>query len=199
MTKETYLNQLRHKLKKLPEEEIEAAIEYYTEYFDEAGEENSQSVIDELGSPASVASKILADFAVKDLTNHPNSAKKGLSAVWLIVLAIFASPIAIPLLIGIFALVFGLIVTGAAFALSFFAFIFSLIVGGIASIIGGFAIITQHIPSALFFIGIGLTIGGIGLILFSPLLSIVKNASIALAKLLKKVFDKLTNKRKEKL
>jgi len=199
MTKETYLKQLRHKLIKLPKEEIEAAIDYYTEYFDEAGEENTQSVIDELGSPASVASKILADFAVKDLTNHPKSAKKGLSAAWLIVLAIFASPIAIPLLIAVFALVFSLIITGAAFAFSFFAFIFSLIIAGIVSIIGGFTVITQHIPSALFFIGIGLTIGGIGLILFSPLLSIVKNSSIALAKLLKKLFDKLTIKRKEEL
>ena len=190
---------LRHKLRKLPEEEIESAIDYFTEYFDEAGEENTQSVIEELGSPASVASKILADFAVKDLTNHPNSAKKGLSAVWLIVLAIFASPIAIPLLIAVGALTFGLIVTGAALAFSFFAFIFSLIIGGITSIIGGFTIITQHVPSALFFVGIGLTISGVGLLLFLPLLSTVKNASIALAKLLKKLFDKLTNKQKEEL
>ena len=149
--------------------------------------------------PASVASKILADFAVKDLTNHPNSAKKGLSAVWLIVLAIFASPIAIPLLIAVGALTFGLIVTGAALAFSFFVFIFSLIIGGITSIIGGFTIITQHVPSALFFVGIGLAISGVGLLLFLPLLSTVKNASIALAKLLKKLFDKLTNKQKEEL
>ena len=190
---------LRHKLRKLPEEEIESAIDYFTEYFDEAGEENTQSVIEELGSPASVASKILADFAVKDLTNHPNSAKKGLSAVWLIVLAIFASPIAIPLLIAVGALTFGLIVTGAALAFSFFVFIFSLIIGGITSIIGGFTIITQHVPSALFFVGIRLTISGVGLLLFLPLLSTVKNASIALAKLLKKLFDKLTNKQKEEL
>ena len=199
MTKETYLKQLRHKLRKLPEEEIESAIEYYTEYFDEAGEENTQSVINELGSPASVASKILADFAVKDLSNHPNSAKKSLSAVWLIVLAIFASPIAIPLLIGVCALIFGLFVTGAALIFSFFAFIFSLVIGGIISIIGGFAVITQDIPSAIFFIGIGLTIGGVGLLLFPPLLSIGKTASIALVKLLKKLFDKLTKKQKEEL
>src|SRR5690554_3126724 len=106
MSKDEYLKKLRLKIKKLPKQEIEEAINYYHEYFEEAGEENTASVIARLGSPSSVASQILADYAVKDLGTDHDSTKKSLSAIWFIILAILASPIALPLLavVIIFAL-----------------------------------------------------------------------------------------------
>ena len=42
MTRKEFIEKLRSEISKLPQEEIDAAIEYYEEYFDEAGKENEQ-------------------------------------------------------------------------------------------------------------------------------------------------------------
>lgn len=199
MNKETYLKQLESKLKRIPSYEVESAIEYYNEYFDEAGAENIQQVIKELGSPAQVASKILADYAIKDLDSHPGSAKKGLSAIWIIILAILATPIALPIMIAVVALIFAFILLCGSLAFAVIAILFSLILGGIGCLIGGVAVFIQHIPTALFFIGLGLTASGIGLLAFSPVIILIKNGSRAIARMLKRLFDRITKRGKEVL
>ncbi|MEH7521832.1 DUF1700 domain-containing protein [Bacillus sp. JJ1503] len=197
MNKEAYLRELQRKLRKLPHEEVNAALDYYSEYFDEAGEENTQNVIGKLGSPAQVASQILADYAVKGLDTESESAKKGFSAIWFIILAILASPIALPLLISVFALVFSAVIVCVAFIFTFFVTIAALTLSGIVSIVAGFSVIGQHWQTSLFFVGTGLIASGIGILLFSPLVSVTKSMSLALAKWLKRLFDKVTRRRKE--
>ena len=51
---------LRDKLILLSPEEREDAVQFYEEYFDEAGTENEQAVLAELGSPEALAEKILS-------------------------------------------------------------------------------------------------------------------------------------------
>lgn len=58
MNREEYLKRLSFLLKDLPEEEIEDAIAYYENYFEEAGEEKEEQVIKELGSPEKIARMI---------------------------------------------------------------------------------------------------------------------------------------------
>ena len=58
MNREEYLKRLSFLLKDLPEEEIEDAIAYYEDYFEEAGEEKEEQVIKELGSPEKIARMI---------------------------------------------------------------------------------------------------------------------------------------------
>ena len=197
MNREEYLKELQRKLKKLPNEEVSSALDFYNEYFEEAGDENTAEVIAKLGSPALVASQIFAEYAVKGLDNESSTAKKGLSAVWFIILAILASPIALPLLILVISLVFALVMLCGAFILTFFVLNVSLVFSGVVGIIAGFAVITQHWQTSLFFIGMGLTASGIGVLLFPPFVLVTKNISSSLAKLLKKLFDKITRRRKE--
>lgn len=61
MNKETYLQELRKGLKILPQYDRDEAVEFYEEYFDEAGIENEAKVIEELGEPKILAKKILVD------------------------------------------------------------------------------------------------------------------------------------------
>lgn len=58
MNREEYLKRLSFLLKDLPKEEIEDAIAYYEDYFEEAGEEKEEQVIKELGSPEKIAKMI---------------------------------------------------------------------------------------------------------------------------------------------
>ena len=50
MTSGEYLKQLEKYLRKLPQSDYEDAMEYFTEYFADAGPENEQAVIKELGT-----------------------------------------------------------------------------------------------------------------------------------------------------
>lgn len=63
MDRKEYLERLEQLLLVLPQEEREEALQYYTDYFDDAGAENEEKVIWELGSPEEVAAKIRAGYA----------------------------------------------------------------------------------------------------------------------------------------
>lgn len=60
MDKREYLNRLREQLSDLTFEERGEALEYYEEYFADAGEENEEEVILSLGAPEQVAEQIKA-------------------------------------------------------------------------------------------------------------------------------------------
>ena len=62
MTRKEYMEQLKKYLKRLPKEDYDNAIEYFSEYFDEAGPENEQQVMEELGQPREAARELLLNL-----------------------------------------------------------------------------------------------------------------------------------------
>ena len=60
MNRKEFLAQLSRLLWDIPEADRKDALEYYENYFEDAGEENESSVIQELGSPGKVAAIIKA-------------------------------------------------------------------------------------------------------------------------------------------
>lgn len=63
MNRIEFMTELASLLQDIPVEERKDAMQYYNDYFDDAGEEQEQQVIEELESPAKVAEKIKADMA----------------------------------------------------------------------------------------------------------------------------------------
>ena len=63
MNKIEFMRQLDILLMNLPIHEREEALQYYEDYFADAGEENEQAVIASLGSPAKVAENIKRDLS----------------------------------------------------------------------------------------------------------------------------------------
>ena len=63
MTKYEFLGDLSRLLADLPEEERKQALHYYEDYFADAGEDNEQDVLKELGSPEEIADQIKNDGA----------------------------------------------------------------------------------------------------------------------------------------
>lgn len=82
MNKKEFLQRLRESLIQMPEEEISAAVKYYEEYFDEAGVENEEKVLMELGSPEQVAKQILADGGIRE-EKKGNTIKQGKMPIWI--------------------------------------------------------------------------------------------------------------------
>lgn len=60
MDRAEYIKKLEYLLQDISEEERKEAIEFYENYFDEAGEENEQKIIEELGEAEKVAAIIKA-------------------------------------------------------------------------------------------------------------------------------------------
>lgn len=66
MTKQEFMYRLAQQLISLPPEERVCALKFYDEYFADAGEENLEAVLRELGSPEEVARTIKEDFAQRN-------------------------------------------------------------------------------------------------------------------------------------
>lgn len=62
MNRVDFMRQLESLLQGIAPAEREEAIQYYNDYFDDAGEENEQQVIEALGNPARVAENIKKDL-----------------------------------------------------------------------------------------------------------------------------------------
>lgn len=61
MNKEQFLKALQRGLADVPAEERVAAVQYYTEYLDDAGPEREAEVLQELGDPQKIVAEICAD------------------------------------------------------------------------------------------------------------------------------------------
>nr|WP_294494475.1 DUF1700 domain-containing protein [uncultured Mediterraneibacter sp.] len=66
MNRTEFMTELEKLLADMPNEERQAAVQYYADYFADAGEENESEVIRELGSPQKVAESIKADYYGKE-------------------------------------------------------------------------------------------------------------------------------------
>ena len=65
MNRIEFMTELAALLQDVPVEERREAMQYYNDYFDDAGEENEEQVISELGNPAKVAATIKADLEAR--------------------------------------------------------------------------------------------------------------------------------------
>ncbi|MEG2638778.1 MAG: DUF1700 domain-containing protein [Clostridiales bacterium] len=165
MNRKEFLAELYTALGKLPDEERNNAISYYNEYFDEAGIGNEEETIKSLGPIKEIAARLNAEFAMKEMEENPKSTKKGLSAVWIVILAILATPIALPL--GCLAFAFILIVLCMALGVicTIWGAALSCILGGIVGIFGLIFFGLGSFSSILMMVGLSLVVIGLGILL----------------------------------
>ncbi len=97
MTKVEYLAKLDKYLRKLPKEDYQEAMDYFSEYFEEAGPENEAQVIAELGTPKEAARDIISRLLDEKIIDQEKTPKSRVSMVWLAILAILSAPVTLPL------------------------------------------------------------------------------------------------------
>lgn len=133
MNRAEYMNCLANQLRRLPKEDFDKAMEYFIEYFEEAGAENEQQAIDDLGAPQLAADQIIMDMAIRNAEEPTKGVKRGLSAIWIGILAVFAAPIALPvalcLAVAAFCIVLAVVIVILSVVITAVAFIASAILG----------------------------------------------------------------------
>ena len=188
LNKQQYLDRLSEKLLGLPFEERRRIIIYYNEYFEDAGAENEQQVIEDLGEPEKLAKQILADFSVREeVSAPPRVEKKKLPAIWIIILAVFALPIGLPLAIAMFAVLISVFAVIFAVGVTVFAVVGSMVVGGVGMIIAGAGVIFSSFSTGLLFIGLGLLGIGLFCLLISPGIAILRWLFASVGRLFNKI------------
>lgn len=251
MTRTEFMDQLAGLLQRIPDAEREEALQYYNDYFDDAGPENEQKVIEELGTPGRVAENIRRELSEGQSVKKPTAAdeaiieygkltadgmadsshgaaagfrgdwgcgaaagsgygaavgsggnsgsggsagsggspgspgKSGMSGgmiALIVVLAVIASPVLIPLAIGLLCAIFGILVAWFAMILAFgvtavalfFVFFVLLIVGGMC--------ISVDPLVGIGVMGGGLVCGGVGLLFLMLTVAMAGCATPALIK-----------------
>lgn len=180
-----YLQALRAALAVLPDDEIDSAMRYYEDYFLDAGDENAEKVIEQLGPPEQVAEAILRDYTgvarrrperfeeEKAQTvdgvplgqdGKPLTRKKGINPWMLaciVLLALIFGPVAVAVIGAIIVAVVGLVIGIAACVVAVPA---ATLIGGGALVLFSFLLWATP-ASALATLGAGLTVGAVGLLL----------------------------------
>lgn len=189
MTKTEYMKLLSKKLRRLPKEDYNRAVEYFEEYFAEAGPENEQQAIRDLGSPEEAARELIINLAEQNADKPPKTVRRGMSAVWIGILGICAAPVALPpafvlvILIAVFVLVALIILACVVItALSVSAAgIISAIVG-VVLLFRNFADGICNLGTGLFFLGAGLLFTYGSILLFKR---VMRSISVSLGKIVK--------------
>lgn len=205
MNRIEFMKKLEALLRNISVDERKEAIQYYNDYFDDAGPENEDEVIKDLGSPERVAATIKAglkgqddefsefsetgytdtrfdrkdsparrgetgkktsyEYNYNDTGYHAgyDDSSKPKTDVWkvvaIILLVIVASPIVVPIAIGIAAAVFGI-------AVGIFAVLISFVVAMVCIGITGIILFGAGIPCLVASPAAGLGMIGAGMIVF---------------------------------
>ena len=114
MTKVEYLAKLDKYLRKLPKEDYQEAMDYFSEYFEEAGPENEAQVIAELGTPKEAARDIISRLLDEKIIDQEKTPKSRVSMVWLAILAVIITPVALPLALVLFLAIITILALGVA-------------------------------------------------------------------------------------
>ena len=125
MTRQEYMEELKKYLKRLPQEDFDNAIEYFSEYFEEAGPEKEQQVMRELGEPKEAARELFLNLLQEsvekdqDIVEEKAPVLKGKrrspgKIILLVFLVLCASPVSLALLAFVFAVLCAVILTVAA-------------------------------------------------------------------------------------
>ncbi|MEG0692018.1 MAG: DUF1700 domain-containing protein [Oscillospiraceae bacterium] len=176
MNRRDFFTALIAELRNIEPSELQDVLQYYNEYFDEAGIENEQAVIEELGSPKEIAAGIKTNASMKYLETGKSNAKKSLKAVWISIGAIFAAPIALPLAIAFAVLAVALVITFGAFMFAFFAVSFAFALAGVLLTVMSFVLIPVSPPSFLVMFGVGLILAGLSILVFIPTLMLTRSS-----------------------
>lgn len=173
MRREEFLDTLKKRLSRLPEDELKNVLDYYNEIFLDAGEENEEQTAKNLGSIDDIVRQIYADNDIspdgdaefipkafekrydesETRANDSSQKENGMSFGGKLLLVIILFPIWFPVIAAVSAVLFSV-------AVIFIAVGFSLGIAGIALIVAG-AIAFFTAPP------IGMITAGVGLILLA--------------------------------
>lgn len=152
MNKKEFLSALEAALSDLSRQDKQKTLDFYREMIDDRLEDGltEEAAIASIGAPWEIAMEARSELPKK----------RRCGKIWLVFLLILGSPVWLPILLSVAAVVVSVLI-------SIFAVELTLAVSGVACILGGLVMLLYIKPwNALFFLGIGLVAAGLAIPLF---------------------------------
>lgn len=188
MNKKKFLDVLKRKLRHLPKEDRVDAIAYYEEYLAEINLAEDEDVTLRVGQPSKIAREIIGNCTEKHLDKQKETGgiRNSATVIWVVLLGICASPIAIPMAAMLVILLFACVVVVACIVLAFGCAGAGILVAGIFSIpcifwATGFA-------QKMVCFGMGVIAIGFGMLFLIGVMKVAKYLVCAIACLFRKIF-----------
>lgn len=219
MNRIEFMTELAALLQDVPVEERKEAMQYYNDYFDDAGEEE-KDVVKELGSPEKVAENIKKDLGIQTEiasggaqntgANHTGAQDAGAqnngtqnvgtqeqsNHIWKIVLIVLVVILGLPLLLGIGGGVLGLLAGIIATVFSVILTAVLVVVSGVLAVVSGIALLIAEPAVGLALVGGGLIAGVCGVIASVLLVKLCMIAFPAAGRWITKMWNKVKNRKK---
>lgn len=187
MNRTRFMKELEQLLWDLPYNERREAIQYYNDYFDDAGPENEARVVKELESPEKVARTIREGMSengeytehgyeddrfrqsqeLSDFRKEPEAAGAPAPKVpnlWKLLSVVLLCLILLPIVVPVFAALLGILL---AVVLGIGALILGVVLAAVALPIAGIVLIGLAFYNLFFLPAVGITLGGIGCVLLA--------------------------------
>lgn len=161
MNKESFMQELARLLGDISPQERQEALNFYEEYFHDAGPEKEQEVLKELGSPMQVAAKIKEGL---DVTEEPPKKHSVWKTIGLVLLIICASPLLLAFASVILSLLIAWFLVLISLIAAFGAAALTCMLCGIAFVVMGFTCMFSFPYVCLIMAGSGLICTGIGIL-----------------------------------
>ncbi len=159
MNKTEYLDQLQKYLKRLPKEDYDNAMEYFTEYFEEVGEDGEQKAIEELGTPKEAAAELLGH-----LLNDEKTSSVG-RVLRITCLAVLAAPLGLPLALTAVSLILTGILMAVVVLLCMAVFSVSMVIVAVKVLIRGLIAFSVSAGGGMALVGMALFLTGAGILM----------------------------------
>ncbi|SCB92408.1 DUF1700 domain-containing protein [Weissella bombi] len=168
-----YLENVRSYLKDLPTDEREELLQFYEEQMLDAGYSMAE-IEEKYGTPKQFARSLKIEYFIEndeisdETVTRSTRTKNRMNLVWLVILGLFASPILIPVAIGLIGILFAAVIGFLGIIFGIYVGIIGVLAGGLIAFINGVILLWQSVATGVFYIGAGLLLTG-AVIFFAPI------------------------------
>lgn len=185
MNREEYLKKLKQCMRGMPPKEVEDALRYYEDYFEDASL-TDEEIITSLGKPEDVARQIRgnAGYNYAEEKSNDNETQKDIKVpkkkttgewVLIVIITICALPIILPVVGSIIAAVLGVLFAAVLITLAF-------LIGGLVAVFSGIGTLFVSLASGLVITGLGIVFACVGILLSRLLWYVFSKGVPAMAK-----------------
>ena len=193
--RQKYINDLSIYLRQLADEERNDALEFYDEYIADAGLETRTAIEERLGTPRQLSHIKANNESIKE--GHPASPHSSWRVFWWVLVAIITSPITFGLGIAVLALLLAAGGVALSLIVGIVALIFGVAAIAIVSIYIGIGLIATNLFSGLFYFGLGLTLIGLFLVCLPLIYWLIRVIVQGIANFAKFIYAKVQARRKK--
>lgn len=167
MNKDSFLLALRNRLSGLPQEDIDASVDYYSEMIDDRIEDglSENDAIKAIGNIEDIISQILSETSLHKLVKEKVRPKRNLKT-WEIILLAVGSPVWFPIMLSLFIIFLAVYIVLWAVVIALYSCNIALAASSIVSASAAISMfLSDRTTGGIFLIGASLVCAGLAILL----------------------------------